>query len=148
MADKQKTPYFDPSSFKNDSYVKRVEKPWGYELHFAQETLPYMSKLMHINKGTRQSLQIHDIKQETYVLIKGKAGVLWENNKGEMIFTEFKPFVGYRTSVGQKHRLCSITDCDIMETSTPEAGTTWRLEDDYDRPNETPQQRKIERGES
>ena len=65
-------PKFDPSGFSNEPYVKRVEKPWGYELHFAQEDLPYMSKLMHINKGARQSLQIHDVKQETYVLIKGK----------------------------------------------------------------------------
>ena len=141
-------PYFDPAQFQNDGYVKRVEKPWGYELHFAHETSPYMSKLMHINKGARESLQMHDIKQETYALIKGRAELQWENNKGEMILTELKPFVGYHTSVGQKHRLCAITDCDIIEASTPEAGTTWRLEDDYARPDETPNQRKKERGES
>lgn len=140
-------PKFDPKDFSNDSYIKRVEKPWGYELHFAQEDLPYMIKLMHITEGHRQSLQIHDIKQETYVLIKGRGGVIWENNKGEMITTEFEQFVGYRTIVGQKHRLFSITDCDIMEGSTPESGTTWRLDDDYARPNETPEQRKKERGE-
>ncbi len=143
-----KPPHFDPKDFSNDAYVKRIEKPWGYELHFAQENLPYMGKLMHINRGARQSLQIHDVKQETYVLIKGRAGVLWEDKKGKMIFTEFDQFVGYTSSVGQKHRLCSITDCDIMESSTPELGTTWRLEDDYARPNETPQQRKKERGEA
>lgn len=141
-------PKFDPSSFSNDPYVKRIEKPWGYELHFAQEGLPYMSKLMHINKGARESLQVHDKKQETYVLINGRGGVLWENNEGEMISTELKSFVGYKTSVGQKHRLYSITDCDIMEASTPESGTTWRLEDDYSRPDETPEERKKERGES
>ena len=147
MADQPTIPTFDPAGFNTDSYVKRVEKPWGYELHFAQEDLPYMSKLMHINEKCRQSLQLHDQKQETYVLVKGRGGALWENNQGRMIFTEFKPFVGYRTIIGQKHRLCAITDCDIMEASTPEAGTTWRLEDDYARPNETPEQRKIERGE-
>lgn len=141
-------PTYDPKDFSNDPYIKRVEKPWGYEMHFAQEDLPYMIKLMHIDKGHRQSLQIHDVKQETYVLIKGRGGVIWENNKGEMITTEFKQFVGYRTIVGQKHRLFSITDCDIMEGSTPELGTTWRLDDDYARPDETPEQRKKERGEA
>ncbi|MGH7240705.1 MAG: cupin [Candidatus Saccharimonadales bacterium] len=146
MSDTQ-IPAFDPSNFTNEPYVKRVEKPWGYELHFAQEDLPYMSKLMHINAGCRQSLQIHDFKQETYVLISGKAGVEWENSEGEMIFTEFEQLKGYKTLVGQKHRLTAITDCDIIEASTPEAGTTWRLEDDYARPNETPEQRKKERGE-
>jgi oxalate decarboxylase/phosphoglucose isomerase-like protein (cupin superfamily) len=138
---------FDPKTFSNESYVKRVEKPWGYELHFAQEDLPYMSKLMHVNAGCRQSLQIHDKKQETYVLINGRGGAIIENSRGELEQIEFKQFVGYKTVVGQKHRLIAITDCDIMEASTPEAGTTWRLEDDYARPNETPEQRKLERGE-
>ena len=40
-----------------------------------------------------------------------------------------------------------ITDADIIEASTPELGTTWRLEDDFARPHETPEQRKLERGE-
>jgi mannose-6-phosphate isomerase len=140
-------PHFDPKDFTNDSYIKKNPKPWGYELIFAQEDLPYMIKLMHVNAGTRQSLQVHDAKQETYVVIKGRAKVEWENNQGEMIFTELEPFVGFKTTVGQKHRLYGITDCDIMEGSTPELGTTWRLHDDYARPDETPEQRKKERSE-
>lgn len=147
MPDPSNIPAFDPKDFDNEPYVKRVEKPWGYELHFAQETLPYMSKLMHVNAGCRQSMQIHDQKQETYVLIQGRGGAFLENDKGELISTEFERFVGYKTFVGQKHRIFAITDCDIMESSTPEAGTTWRLEDDYSRPDETPEQRKKERGE-
>jgi mannose-6-phosphate isomerase len=141
-------PQFDPQGFTNDSYVKKNPKPWGYELIFATEDTPYMIKLMHVKAGTRQSLQVHDAKQETYVLIKGEAKVEWENNQGEMIFTELQQFVGFKTTIGQKHRLYGVTDCDIMEGSTPETGTTWRLHDDYARPDETPKQRKKERGEA
>ena len=79
--------------------------------------------------------------------MKGQAKVMWENNKGELIETELQPGVGYTTHVGQKHRLIGITDCDILEVSTPEKGTTYRLEDDFKRPDETPDQRKLERGE-
>jgi len=61
--------------------------------------------------------------------------------------TELQPGQGYSTQVGQKHRLIGITDTDIIEVSTPEAGTTWRLEDDYARPDETPEQRRVEREE-
>lgn len=143
----QDVPYFDPSGFTNEPYVKRVEKPWGYEIHWVPEHFPYMGKLMHINAGHQMSLQIHDEKQESYFIAKGRGALVWENNKGEMIETELKEGVGYATLVGQKHRLKGITDCDIMEASTPEKGTTWRLEDDYSRPNETPEQRKKERGE-
>jgi mannose-6-phosphate isomerase-like protein (cupin superfamily) len=138
-------PKFDASTFKTDSYVRRVEKPWGYELHWVPEGAPYMGKLLHIAAGKRLSLQLHDQKQESWFIVSGQASVIWENGEGELITTELKPGVGYSTAVGQRHRLCGITDCDIIEVSTPEVGTTWRLEDDYARPDETPEQRVKER---
>lgn len=139
---------FDKSGFTNEPYVKRVEKPWGYELHFVPEDKPYMGKVIHIDRGARLSLQIHDKKQESWILLRGKAKVIWDNNKGELIETELRNDKGFTTEIGQRHRLVGITDCDIIEVSTPEIGTTYRLEDDYKRPDETPQQRKKERGES
>ena len=135
-------PKFDKSSFKNAPYVKRVEKPWGYELIFTSENLPYTGKLMHLNVGTRQSLQIHDKKVETYYLGSGRGGVIIENSNGEMETVEFEKGKGYTTHIGQKHRIFSITDCDILEFSTAELGTTYRLEDDYNRPDETEEVRK------
>lgn len=140
-------PQFDPSGYDIEPYVKRVQKPWGYELHWVQEDAPYIGKLLHINAGAQLSLQMHDEKQESWFLSHGRAAVIWENNKGELVETELEPSKGYSTKVGQKHRLKGLTDCDIIEVSTPEAGTTWRLEDDYARPHETPEQRKRERGE-
>ncbi len=138
----------DTSKFSNDSYKKIIEKPWGYELHWVPESLPYMGKVLHVNEGKRLSLQIHDTKQESWFLMSGRAKVVWDNNKGELIETELEKGVGYTCMVGQRHRLVGITDCDILEVSTPEAGTTLRLEDDYKRPDETPQQRKKERNEA
>jgi mannose-6-phosphate isomerase len=140
-------PHFDPTNFSTESYVKRVEKPWGYELHWVPADAPYMGKLIHINQGARLSLQVHDQKQESWFLVNGQAAVIWEDNRGEMVETELQRGVGYSTQLGQKHRLKGLTDCDVVEVSTPEAGTTWRLHDDFARPHETPEQRKKERGE-
>jgi mannose-6-phosphate isomerase-like protein (cupin superfamily) len=106
-----------------------------------------MGKIEHLHAGARMSLQVHDQKQESWFLMNGKASVIWENNEGELIETELEPGKGYSITVGQKHRLKGITDCDIIEVSTKEAGTTWRLEDDYARPNETPEQRALERAD-
>lgn len=139
---------FDKSKFTNKPYVKRVEKPWGHELHWVPEGKPYMGKIEHLNAGARMSLQVHDQKQETWFLMNGRAKVIWENQNGELIETELETGKGYSCELGQKHRLAGITDCDIVEVSTPEIGTTLRLEDDYKRPDETPEQRKKERGES
>ncbi len=132
----------DKSQFNHEPFVKRVEKPWGYELIFTSEALPYTGKVMHINQGKRQSLQIHDKKQETYLLLSGQGGVIVENSDGEMESVEFEKEKGYTTIPGQKHRLFAITDCDILEFSTPEVGTTYRLEDDFNRGNETEEVRK------
>lgn len=132
----------DKSQFNHEPYVKRVEKPWGYELIFTPDNLSYTGKVMHINAGCRQSLQIHDKKQETYLLLNGKGGVIIENPSGEMENIEFEMNKGYTCLIGQKHRLFSITDCDILEFSTPELGNTYRLEDDYARPTETEEMRK------
>ena len=150
MSDAPQTdvPQYNPANFSIDSYVKKVDKPWGYELHWVPADAPYMGKIIHINAGARQSLQVHDQKQETWLLMNGNADVLWEDSGGQMVQTQLLTGAGFSTKIGQRHRLIGVTDCDILEVSTPELGTTWRLEDDYARPNETPHQRAVERGEA
>lgn len=133
---------FDKSKFSPEGFSKKIEKPWGYELIFTPEEQPYTGKIMHIDSGKRQSLQVHDQKEETYFLASGKGGVIIENPQGELKTVEFEEGKGYTTRVGQKHRLFAITDCDIWEVSTPETGTTYRLEDDYSRQDETEEVRK------
>lgn len=138
-------PKFDTSSFSNEPYSRRIEKPWGYELHWVPEDAPYMGKMIYINAGARLSLQMHDQKTESWILISGRAKVVWENNTGELIEEELRPGVGYTTKIGQKHRLIGLDNCVLAEVSTPEQGTTWRLEDDFSRPHETPEQRRADR---
>lgn len=133
--------------FKTDSYIRRVDKPWGYELHFVPENMPYMGKIIHIDAGKRLSLQTHDKKQESWLIMEGSAKVVWENAEGKLVETVLEPRKGYTCAIGQKHRLVGVTDCDVLEVSTPEIGTTFRLEDDYARPDETEERRKSEREE-
>ena len=53
------------------SDIARVEKPWGYELHWAK-TDRYVGKLIHVNAGHALSLQYHNQKDETIYLHSGK----------------------------------------------------------------------------
>lgn len=133
---------FDKTKFLNSPYVKKIVKPWGYELHWAPENKEYMGKILHINKDARLSLQVHDEKEESWLLMNGRAKLIWDDPQGKLIETELEPNVGYSCSVGQRHRLAGITDCDVIEVSTPEKGTTYRLDDDYNRPDETEDMRK------
>lgn len=149
MADQQ-VPQFDPNGFSTEPYVRRIEKPWGFELHLVPEGLPYMMKIIHVTAGKRLSLQVHDEKRESWTLLSGPGRVIWENSAGELVETALEKGVGYTCALGQKHRLCAGEegDAEFFETSTPESGTTYRLEDDFARPDETPEQRKAERGET
>jgi mannose-6-phosphate isomerase-like protein (cupin superfamily) len=132
----------DKAGFTNQPFIKKVEKPWGYEMIFTPDNLPYTGKIMHIEAGKRLSLQIHDTKQESYWLSSGECNLVIENTKGEMEIIKMEKGVGYTMMVGQKHRHQAVTDCDVFEVSTPENGNTYRLEDDYARPTETEELRK------
>ena len=62
--------------------VKRVEKPWGYELWWAQ-TGRYVGKVIHVNKGHALSLQYHNRKDETIFVWSGK--ILFERQEGDTL---------------------------------------------------------------
>jgi len=140
-------PTFDSSDFSLDPAARRIEKPWGYEILLSPPDAPYASKLIHVSAGKRLSLQVHDVKEETQTLISGRGFLVLEGADGELHDVWMEPNVGYHVAVGQRHRLCAAPDQDVtvFESSTPEIGTTFRLEDDYARPNETDELRAAER---
>lgn len=126
-----------PKSFDCAGYTERVEKPWGYEIHWTPPEKPYAGKILHVDAGKRLSFQVHDAKEESWLIMNGRAKVYWDGPEGEPIETELVPGMGFSCAIGQRHRLIGITDCDVIEVSTPEIGTTFRLQDDYARPDET-----------
>ncbi len=138
---------FNSATFSLDPLVRRIEKPWGYEVLLSPAHGPYTAKLIHVKAGKRLSLQLHDIKVETQTLVAGKGVLVLEGPDGQLHEIQMQPGVGYHVAVGQRHRLCAASDADatVFEASTPEAGTTLRLEDDYSRPDETEQLRQAER---
>jgi mannose-6-phosphate isomerase len=137
---------FDPAAFSLEPHARRIEKPWGYEILLTPPDVAYTFKLIHVRAGKRLSLQIHDVKVETQTLVAGHGILVLEGADGELHNIEMQPGVGYHVAVGQRHRLCAgDQDATIVEASTPEAGTTMRLEDDYARPHETEALRRAER---
>lgn len=137
----------NPESFSLEPYGRRIEKPWGYEILLSPPDAPYASKLIHVDAGKRLSLQVHDTKIETQTLVTGRCVLVLEGPDGELHDIDMQPGVGYHVAVGQRHRLAAPADQDatVFETSSPEAGVTLRLEDDYARPDETEEIRQAER---
>jgi mannose-6-phosphate isomerase len=113
------------------SDVTRVEKPWGYELHWAK-TDRYVGKVIHINKGHALSLQYHNLKDETIFVWSGK--ILFEIDvDGKLVGREMVPGEAVHVTPTTIHRMTAIEDADVFEASTPELHDVVRLEDRYGR---------------
>jgi quercetin dioxygenase-like cupin family protein len=113
------------------SDVTRVEKPWGYELHWAK-TERYVGKIIHVNAGHALSLQYHNLKDETIYLHAGR--LLFEIEEGgHLVGRELRPGDAVHVTPGTTHRMTAIDDCDVLEVSTPEIHDVVRLEDRYGR---------------
>ena len=117
------------------SNVTRVEKPWGYELHWAK-TDRYVGKLIHVNRGHALSLQYHNQKDETIYLWSGKLLFEIEEN-GTLTKREMAPGEAVHITPKTVHRMTAIEDADIFEVSTPELHDVVRLEDRYGRAEKT-----------
>ncbi len=111
---------------------KRVEKPWGYELWWAQ-TERYVGKLLHVNAGQKLSLQYHVKKDETIHLWSGELVLALDEDGRGIQEHRLKVGESYHVRPGTKHRMIALTDCDILEVSTPEVEDVVRLEDAYGR---------------
>ena len=113
---------------------RRVEKPWGYELWWAR-TERYVGKVLHINAGQSLSLQYHNVKDETIMVLSGT--LLFETGeKGDpatLNKMEMHPGDIFHITPGTVHRMTGVTDVDLVEVSTPELDDVVRLEDRYGR---------------
>lgn len=129
------------NNFSIKPFQLKVIKPWGYEIIITPPDSPVTGKIFHLNKGCRNSLQYHDLKQEALALLMGEAGLIIEDEGGKLQEIKMEPLKGYYIKPYQKHRFVGVTECDILETSTKEEGETVRLEDDYSRGTETEENR-------
>jgi len=115
--------------------IVRVEKPWGWELWWAR-TDRYVGKLLHVKAGHQLSLQYHVVKDETIHLQQGEL-VLLVDEGGGLVERRLAPGESYHIKPGIRHRMIAVTDCDVLEVSTPEVDDVVRLEDAYGRVKQT-----------
>src|SRR5688572_5783176 len=112
--------------------IRRVDKPWGYELIFAH-TDRYVGKILHVNAGEALSLQYHEIKDETLYLAGGAVDLQVEEG-GALVSRPLAVGEAYHIPAFTKHRMVAGPEgCDLFEVSTPELQDVVRLEDRYGR---------------
>lgn len=122
----------------DEDNAKVVSKPWGKEVwvnyrkdeNVGDEDKKYIMKKLYINKGTRTSFQYHNEKEETNFLIKGSVEAWFEDTKGHIDIQVLKAGAIWSIPAGVKHRIVTLEDIILMESSTPEVDDVIRIEDD------------------
>ncbi len=113
--------------------VRKVDKPWGYELIWALTDV-YCGKVLFVKAGQSLSLQFHRQKDESWLVQSGRAK-LELGKVGETMLKEEVISAGaaFHYAPGTVHRVTAIEDTTILEVSTPHLDDVVRLEDAYGR---------------
>lgn len=112
--------------------VRRIDKPWGYELVFAH-TERYVGKILHLDPDQALSLQYHERKDETLYLASGSVELSVQEG-GHLVQRRLAVGEAYHVPPGTRHRMVAGPEgCDLVEVSTPELEDVIRLEDRYGR---------------
>jgi mannose-6-phosphate isomerase len=113
--------------------VRKVEKPWGYELIWALTDV-YCGKLLFVKAGAALSLQFHNEKDESWLVQSGRAKLeLGEVGQGVLNEEVVAAGAAFHYTPGTVHRVTALEDTTILEVSTPHLDDVVRLEDSYGR---------------
>jgi mannose-6-phosphate isomerase-like protein (cupin superfamily) len=111
--------------------VRVVPKPWGHEVIWAH-TDRYVGKLLHVKAGHALSVQYHERKDETLHLLRGT--MIYRVRDGEaLVEVPLRAGESFRNEPGTVHQMEAVTDCDVLEASTPDLDDVVRLSDRYGR---------------
>jgi mannose-6-phosphate isomerase len=119
---------------------RKVEKPWGHEVWWAQ-TGDYAGKLLVVNAGHELSLQMHRQKDETSYLLSGRLRLTQGPSEEALSEREIEPGAAWRNEPGVVHSIAAVEDSVVLEVSTPHMDDVVRLRDRYGRgeqPSEGP----------
>ena len=113
--------------------VRHVPKPWGHETVWAENEL-HVGKILHITAGHKLSVQYHRVKDETVYLLSGELRY-WVQLPGSEELRDMQLTAGqaFRITPGTIHYMEAVTDCDVLEVSTPHLDDVVRLKDAYGR---------------
>lgn len=134
------------------SQVKTVSKPWGQEkwIQPGSDQYPFVLKELTLLEGQRTSLQVHQTKSESIIILSGAGSLLHHKDTfdckrylaggyseeelldiiGGLHLTKLEPGMVFHTPPGTIHRMIAKTKLVYIEASTTELDDVIRLQDD------------------
>ena len=116
------------------STIKKIDKPWGYELWLSDGTeTPYAMKVLYLKKGAKTSLHFHRQKSEHNCIFSGTARMSYEATDGSIQSVVLTAGHVARVMPNAKHRVEALTDVVLFEASSPQLDDVIRVADDTGR---------------
>ena len=104
---------------------------WGSETLLALVPQKYSVKRLEIQAGHKGGLQFHRLKDEVAVMVSGQMIVRYDDGTGTMKERIVGPGDVVHFPPGLVHQEEAITDCVLIEASTPHFNDRVRVEAQY-----------------
>ncbi len=121
---------FDKSKIfpKNKSVGRRT---WGNENLITIVPKKFSLKTLFIKKGRKGGLQYHHKKNESGYLVHGTLIIRYDLGDGKLRQRKLKKGQSFHFPPGLVHQEEAVTDCLIVEASTPHFNDRVRVEEKY-----------------
>ena len=106
-------------------------RSWGTETLVALSPGKYSLKHLFVKAGSRGGLQYHHFKDESAFLVSGTMRLRYDDGSGQLVEKVVGPGASFRFPPGSVHQEEAITDCVLIEASTPHANDRVRMEAAY-----------------
>ena len=107
------------------------ERIWGEEVLLAVVSGKYSLKRLLVKAGCKGGLQYHRLKDEVAVVISGQMIIRTDNGSGKLVERIVGPGDVVHFAPGVVHQEEAITDCVLIEASTPHFNDRVRVEEIY-----------------
>lgn len=111
--------------------IKLGKRDWGKEILLTLIPKKLTLKILKIKKGKKGGLQYHRKKNECGHILSGKLIIRYDNGKGKLVEKICKKGDNFHFPPYSVHQEEALTDCTIIEASTPYFNDRVRVENKY-----------------
>ena len=106
-------------------------RAWGTETLLALAPGKLSFKRLEMKAGTKGGLQFHQLKDEIAILLSGRMIVRFDSGSGTLSERVVEPGECIHFPPGLVHQEEALTDCVLIEASTPHFNDRVRVEEKY-----------------
>jgi quercetin dioxygenase-like cupin family protein len=108
------------------------DRSWGEEVLLCTVPGAYTFKVLTIKAGKKGGLQYHRFKDEAGYLVSGRLKVRFVGANGELTEKILEAGSAFRFRPNEIHQEEALTDCKVIEVSTPYINDRVRVEELFD----------------